>query len=198
LRLFVADELIEAGVTPQTLMEAQGFDPAPLALLKANFNPAQPRWPAGSGRDSGEWSGGASVDTAGVKEFIARLLLEAARRAARTLRPFEPKPPNPEVAKPESKPTEPLESENLQPPEIDANKLHHIFDKPRHELDGLVAEFGSQEAAFEAIRNATQEAIKRQNISGMYDIEVEARGHKLTVRGTVMNDGTIKIGTVFQ
>jgi hypothetical protein len=130
LRLFVADELIEAGVTPQTLMEAQGFDPAPLALLKANFNPAQPRWPAGSGRDSGEWSGGASVDTAGVKEFIARLLLEAARRAARTLRPFEPKPPNPEVAKPESKPTEPLESENLQPPEIDANKLHHIFDKP--------------------------------------------------------------------
>jgi len=27
-------------------MKAQGFDSAPLALLKANFNPAQPRWPA--------------------------------------------------------------------------------------------------------------------------------------------------------
>jgi hypothetical protein len=39
LRLFVADELIEAGVTPQTLMEAQGFDPAPLALLKSGAAP---------------------------------------------------------------------------------------------------------------------------------------------------------------
>jgi hypothetical protein len=107
LRLFVADELIEAGVMPRTLMKAQGFDPAPLALLKVNFNPAQPRWPAGSGRDSGEWSGGASIDTAGIKEFIARLALEAARRAARALlRPSEPKPSNPEVVKPESKPPE--------------------------------------------------------------------------------------------
>ena len=37
LRLFVADELLEAGVTPTALMQAQGLDPAPLALLKANF-----------------------------------------------------------------------------------------------------------------------------------------------------------------
>jgi hypothetical protein len=194
LRLFVADELIETGVAPAVLMKAQGFDPAPLNVLK--FNPAQPRWPAGSGRDSGRWSGGASIDTAGVKDFIARLLLEAARRAARALlRPSEPKPPNPEAVKPESKPPE---SVDLQLPKVDANSLHHIFDKPRHDLDGLVTEFGSQEAAFEAIRNATQEAIKRQNISGLYEIEIEVRGHKLTVRGTVMNDGTIKIGTVFQ
>lgn len=60
LRLFVADELIEAGVTPATLMKA-GFDPAPLDLSK--FNPAQPRWPAGNGRDSGEWSGGDGIVT---------------------------------------------------------------------------------------------------------------------------------------
>jgi hypothetical protein len=39
LRLFVADKLIEAGVTPTVLMKAQGFDPAPLDLLK--FNPDQ-------------------------------------------------------------------------------------------------------------------------------------------------------------
>jgi hypothetical protein len=57
LRRFVADELIEAGVTPETLMKAQGFDPATLALLKVNFNQAQPSWPAASGRDSGEWKG---------------------------------------------------------------------------------------------------------------------------------------------
>jgi hypothetical protein len=104
LRLFVADELIEAGVAPRILMTAQGFDPATLDLLKANFNQAQPRWPAGSGRDSGRWSGGASVDSAGVKEFIARLLLEAARRAARALRPSETKPPKPEVVSPRPSP----------------------------------------------------------------------------------------------
>ncbi|MGB6176285.1 MAG: hypothetical protein WBF43_08090 [Methylocella sp.] len=103
----MADELIEAGATPRTLMKAQGFDPAPLALLKANFNQAQPRWAAGSGRDSGRWSGGASIDTAGIKEFIARLLLEAARRAARALlRPSKPKPPTPESGQLESKPAQ--------------------------------------------------------------------------------------------
>ncbi len=63
MRLFVGDELIESGVMPRTLMKAQGFDPAPLDLVKAHFNPDQPRWPAGSGRDSGEWSGGANIDT---------------------------------------------------------------------------------------------------------------------------------------
>ncbi|HUI22479.1 MAG TPA: hypothetical protein VLZ74_15740, partial [Methylocella sp.] len=39
LRLFVAGELIEAGVEPGTLMKAQGFDPAPPDMLK--FNPGQ-------------------------------------------------------------------------------------------------------------------------------------------------------------
>jgi hypothetical protein len=35
-------------VTPAGLMKAQGFDPAPLDLLKAHFfNPDQPRVPAG-------------------------------------------------------------------------------------------------------------------------------------------------------
>jgi hypothetical protein len=54
LRLFVADELIEAGASPATLMKVQGFNPPPLDM----FNPAQPRWPAGNGDESGEWSGG--------------------------------------------------------------------------------------------------------------------------------------------
>jgi hypothetical protein len=40
LRLFVAVELIKAGVTPETLMKAQAFDPTSLDLLQANFNPA--------------------------------------------------------------------------------------------------------------------------------------------------------------
>ncbi|MGH6836363.1 MAG: hypothetical protein ACREC9_12645 [Methylocella sp.] len=57
LRLFVAEELIEAGVTPHALMKAQGLD-SPLDLSKAHFNPDQPRAPAGSGRESGEWTDG--------------------------------------------------------------------------------------------------------------------------------------------
>ncbi|MGB6175575.1 MAG: hypothetical protein WBF43_04380 [Methylocella sp.] len=36
------------------LMKAQGFDPAPLDILKASFNPALSRAPAGNGRESGE------------------------------------------------------------------------------------------------------------------------------------------------
>ena len=116
LRLFVADELLAAGVTPRTLMKAQGFDPAPLDLLKANFNQAQPRWAAGSGRDSGRWSGGASVETAGVIEWVARQVLQFALRAARRmLRPSETKPSNPEVVKPESKPFGSLDLDLPQP-----------------------------------------------------------------------------------
>jgi hypothetical protein len=54
LRLFVAEELFAVGVTPCILMEAQGFDPATLDLLK--FNPDQARVAAGNGRESGQWT----------------------------------------------------------------------------------------------------------------------------------------------
>jgi hypothetical protein len=155
-----------------------------------------PRWAAGSGRDSGEWSGGASIDTAGVKDFIGRLLLEAARRAARALRPSEPKPTEPDVAKPETKPPEPTETEDLQLPEVDANKLHHIFDDPRHTLDGLVSDFGTQEGAFQAIANATRDAVKAQGITGEYKIQVEVGGRLVNVKGHVAN-GIVNIGTVY-
>ena len=36
--------------------EGARFDPAPLVLLKANFNQAQPRVPSGNGRESGVWT----------------------------------------------------------------------------------------------------------------------------------------------
>lgn len=54
LRLFAANELLKSGVTPQALLKAQGFDPAPLALLR--YHPDQPRVPAGNGRESGRWT----------------------------------------------------------------------------------------------------------------------------------------------
>ncbi|MGA7383647.1 MAG: hypothetical protein WBW81_02795 [Methylocella sp.] len=121
-------------------------------------------------------------------------MLEAARRAARALlRPSEPKPPN--VVKPESKPPEPPETE--QQPNVDANKLHHIFEKQGRDLESLISDFGSQEAAFEAIVNATREEVRTKEISGNYEIQITVGQHKLTVRGNVMPDGTVKIGTVF-
>jgi hypothetical protein len=115
LRLFVADELIEAGVTPHALMKAP-----PLALLK--FNPDQPRVPAGSGRESGEWTSGGAGDAnitpvafrsrrekgrhgrGGRFEWIDRFL-ELFREPRKEPAPEE-KPPEPEVVKPESKPPE--------------------------------------------------------------------------------------------
>ncbi|MDQ6702806.1 MAG: hypothetical protein M3Z96_06715 [Pseudomonadota bacterium] len=120
-------------------------------------------------------------------------MLDAARRAARALsRPSETKPPNPEIVKPESKPPE-----SEQPPIVDANKLHHIFEKQGRDLESLISDFGSQEAAFEAIENATREVVRTKEISGKYEIQITVGQHKLTVRGNVMPDGTVKIGTVF-
>ena len=54
LRLFFAEECLAAGVTPAELMQAQGFDPASLALSK--YSADQSRVPAGSGRASGQWA----------------------------------------------------------------------------------------------------------------------------------------------
>lgn len=54
LRLFVVQELLEAGVMPTELVEAQGLNSALLRI----FNADQPRVPAGNGRESGRWTDG--------------------------------------------------------------------------------------------------------------------------------------------
>lgn len=59
-RLFAAAELIDAGFAPKELMKALGFDAAPLDLFRT-YDPDQPRVPAGSGRDSGQWTSGAGA-----------------------------------------------------------------------------------------------------------------------------------------
>jgi len=74
--------------------------------------------------------------------------------------------------------------------------LHHIFDNPRHGLDGLVTEFGSQESAFQAVASATREAVKAQGITGEYEIEVKVGQLLVTVTGHVDN-GIVNIGTVY-
>jgi hypothetical protein len=131
--LFVADELLEAGITPAGVMKAQGFDPAPLDLLK--FTPDQPRVPAGSGRESGEWtSGGAgngrhsgesTSDDANITPVAFRHRGHGRGRGFDWIRHFlelfgerrkqpapEEKPPEPEVAKPKTEPVHPPAAEH--------------------------------------------------------------------------------------
>ncbi|MGH6812164.1 MAG: hypothetical protein ACREDM_07390 [Methylocella sp.] len=116
----MADELINAGTTPAALMMAQGFDP-PLNLWKAHFNRDQPRVPAGSGRESGEWSGGEANFTPvafrsrrgrhgrggidSIRSFLDRL--------RELLKAKEGEPPHEEDAKPENEPPK------ASPPELE-------------------------------------------------------------------------------
>ncbi len=64
-RLALAAELLDAGVAPRELARELGFDP-PAGLVK--YDPDEPRVPAGSGRESGQWTtsgDAASGDAAG-------------------------------------------------------------------------------------------------------------------------------------
>jgi hypothetical protein len=55
-RLSLAVKLLESGVSPEALLKGLGFDRAALDLQK--YNPDEPRVPAGSGRESGQWTSG--------------------------------------------------------------------------------------------------------------------------------------------
>jgi hypothetical protein len=196
LRLFAADELLESGVTPQALLKAQGYDPAPLALLK--YSPDQPRVPAGNGRESGRWTSDATITPASyrtkarikaLRDFIE--WLRSQLKGPKSESPPERTPPR-EQAKPTTKP-----SEAEEPLEVNPNKLHHIFDKKGRELDEFLSRYDSEEAAFRAIEDATRRVITEQEITGQYKIQIEIDGYKLGVAGKVMPDGAIKIGTAY-
>jgi hypothetical protein len=55
-RLFLAGTALEKGVSASDLMNALGFPRAARDIGK--YNPDQPRVPAGSGRESGQWTSG--------------------------------------------------------------------------------------------------------------------------------------------
>jgi hypothetical protein len=57
-RLSLAVKLHESGVSPEAMLKALGYDKAALDLEKYNLD--QPRMPAGSGRESGQWTSGDS------------------------------------------------------------------------------------------------------------------------------------------
>jgi hypothetical protein len=56
LRLSLGEKLLATGLSPRDLLKGCGLDPAPLDALKAGYNPAEPRIPAGNARQSGEWT----------------------------------------------------------------------------------------------------------------------------------------------
>jgi RHS repeat-associated protein len=80
----------------------------------------------------------------------------------------------------------------------DANKLHHIFDNPVHNMGALTKTFGgSQTQAARALEVATQNYVNTNGIQGIFDkIVVNVNGVDITVSGTVLN-GQARIGTAF-
>lgn len=87
-RLFLADRVMEAGVSPRTVVQALGLGAGYLATMDKLYNPDQPRVPAGSGRISGQWTrvlsflAGLAPDLAeGLSRFGAGLMLGASADA---------------------------------------------------------------------------------------------------------------------
>jgi hypothetical protein len=71
-RLFLAGTALEKGLDPSDLMKALGFPRAARDLEK--YSPDQPRVPAGSGRESGQWTkDGSLASTSGDEDRRVQL-----------------------------------------------------------------------------------------------------------------------------
>lgn len=80
---------------------------------------------------------------------------------------------------------------------IDPNKIRHIFDNLDHNLDDLVSIFGSKEAAYKAMKEATEGFVNQKGIDGIFEEVIEVGGEEIVVRGNVI-DGEVYIGTAFK
>ncbi len=80
----------------------------------------------------------------------------------------------------------------------DQNKLHHIFGNPGHNLDVLVGQYGSYEAAGRAIVEAVNRAYHAGSFIvdalGRYDQVFEVGGYAVTVRGRI---GLVRVGSAW-
>jgi hypothetical protein len=80
----------------------------------------------------------------------------------------------------------------------DPNKLHHIFDKPGRQLDELANAFGSQSATYNAVFNEFSKVARDYtNAELKAGIEVIVNGIIVTVRGYILENGAVKLGTFF-
>ena len=79
-RLFLAEELLDAGMSPAALMKGLGFDEPARGLAK--YDPNQPRVPAGNGRSSGRFGSGGGAAEAPAPATSIPAPAAAAIRAA--------------------------------------------------------------------------------------------------------------------
>jgi hypothetical protein len=77
---------------------------------------------------------------------------------------------------------------------IDPTKLHHIFGFSKHKLVPLLTEFGSREAAYDAVEGATQRLVQTRGITGVFTESVQVGAQSVVVQGTVI-DGSARIGS---
>jgi hypothetical protein len=77
-----------------------------------------------------------------------------------------------------------------------ANRITHIFGHAGHNLNALVAEYGSPEGAFDTLERETAAAVQLAGVSGVFEVEVRVGSFLVTVRGFAEN-GLVRIGTAF-
>ena len=86
-------------------------------------------------------------------------------------------------------------------PSINVNTLHHIFDKPEHNLSDFLASYnGNQTKAFNAVYSVAQTYVTNNGITGVInktnEITVNVNNYPITFRGYV-SDGILSIATFF-
>jgi len=77
------------------------------------------------------------------------------------------------------------------------NKINHIFGKAKHNLGGLIQQYGSPASAYAALEKATATQVGAKGLTGEFEEIVNVGGTNVTVRGAVVN-GVVKIGTAFK
>ena len=76
-------------------------------------------------------------------------------------------------------------------------KLGHIFDNPMHKLDGILDKYGSKEKAFLSLQEEIEKLVSQKGISGVYEETVNLGSQDIVVRGKVLDNGEVRIGTAF-
>lgn len=82
----------------------------------------------------------------------------------------------------------------------DPNRRRHIFGEPRHNLAPLVRQYGSEEAAGEAIENVVDAAFEDGGLvlddDGLFKQAFDIGGNSVTVSGRVI-DGAVHVATAW-
>jgi hypothetical protein len=80
------------------------------------------------------------------------------------------------------------------------NKLHHIFAKRGHNLGPLVQQYGSREAAAQAVQEVVDLALHAgkliPNAQDVFETTLDIGGHSVTVRFVILQ-GAVELGTAF-